>query len=136
MVVDSSALLAILLGEPEGEALAAALAAAPTAVLSAPNWLESMIVISARLGGPGAAALTQLLDVAQVQLLPADEALCRIAFDAWRRFGKRRQPAGLNYGDCFAYALAAQRGDALLFKGDDFSRTDVQSALVVGRKKS
>ena len=117
MVVDSSALIAILLGEPEGEALAVALAGADMPVICAPNWLEAMMVTSARLGHPGVQALSDLLDAAEVQVEPADAELVQTAFDAWQRFGKGRHPAGLNFGDCFACALASRRGDVLLFKG-------------------
>ena len=128
MVVDSSALVAILLGEPEGDALAVALAAAEMPVICAPNWLEAMMVTMARLGRPGVLALAELLDAAGVQIEPADAGLAETAFDAWLRFGKGRHRAGLNFGDCFAYALATRRGEALLFKGDDFAHTDVRRA--------
>jgi len=128
MVVDSSALIAILLGEPDGDALAVTLAEAPSATISAPNWLEAMMVISARLGSQGELALTELVDAAGVDIDPADADLARLAFEAWQRFGKGRHAAGLNFGDCFAYALAAQRGERLLFKGNDFAQTDVMRA--------
>ena len=117
MVVDRSALIAILLGEPEGDALAVALAGADMPVICAPNWLVAMMVISARPGHPGVQALSDLLDAAEVQVEPADAELVQTAFDAWQRFGKGRHPAGLNFGDCFACALASRRGDELLFKG-------------------
>ncbi len=129
MVVDSSALVAILLGEPDGDALSRALAGAEMPVICAPNWLEAMMVISARLGLPGVQALGELLEAAEVQVEPADAELAQTAFDTWQRFGKARHPAGLNFGDCFAYALASRRGDVLLFKGHDFSQTDVVPAL-------
>lgn len=128
MVVDSSALVAILLGEPECDALALALAGAEMPVICAPNWLEAMMVILARLGRPGVQALGELLDAAEVQVEPADAELVQTAFDAWQRFGKGRHPAGLNFGDCFAYALTSRRGDVLLFKGHDFSQTDIRRA--------
>lgn len=128
MVIDSSALVAILLGEPGCDALAIRLSGARGPAICAANWLEAMIVISARLGPPGVQALGELLDAAAVQVVPADAQLVQIAFDAWQRFGKGQHPAGLNFGDCFAYALAVRRGDALLFKGQDFSQTDVLRA--------
>jgi len=131
MVVDSSALIAILLGEPEGEALAAALTGAEMPVICAPNWLEAMMLISARLGHPGVQALSDLLDAAEVQVEPADAELVQTAFDAWQRFGKGRHPAGLNFGDCFACTLASRRGDVLLFKklgGRDPSTVSTTSA--------
>ncbi len=132
MVIDSSALVAILLGEPGCDALATKLAGARTGrhtpVICAANWLEAMMVISARLGPPGVQALGELLSAAEVQVAPADAELVQTAFDAWQRFGKGQHPAGLNFGDCFAYALAMRRGEALLFKGQDFSQTDVLQA--------
>ena len=128
MVVDSSALVAILLGEPGCDALAVKLSGAQRPVICAANWLEAMMVISARVGASGVQALDELLDAAEVQVAPADADLVQTAFEAWQRFGKGRHPAGLNFGDCFAYALAMRRGDVLLFKGNDFSQTDVRQA--------
>lgn len=128
MVIDSSALVAILLGEPGSDGLALKLAGANRPVICAANWLETMMVISARLGPPGMTALRELLEAAEVLIAPADAELVQTAFDAWRRFGKGKHPASLNFGDCFAYALALRRGDVLLFKGNDFSHTDVQQA--------
>ena len=86
------------------------------------------MVVSARLGPSGVQVLEELLDAAEMQIEPADADLVQTAFEAWQRFGKGRHPAGLNFGDCFAYALAIRRGDALLFKGNDFSQTDVRQA--------
>ena len=128
MIVDSSALVAILLGEPEAQALAEALAHANESSLAAPNWLEAMIVVRARLGAGETRALLDLVAAANIVVEPADLALTQRAFDAWLRFGKGRHRAALNYGDCFAYALAMQRSQPLLFKGDDFRRTDVRAA--------
>ena len=128
MVIDSSALVAILLGEPGCDALAVTLSGAQRPLICAANWLEAMMLISARLGPPGVQALGELLDAAAVQVAPADAELVQTAFDAWQRFGKGQHPAGLNFGDCFAYALAMRRGDALLFKGQNFSQTDVPQA--------
>jgi ribonuclease VapC len=128
MVVDSSALVAILLGEPGCDTLSIKLSGAHRPVMCAANWLEAMMVISARLGPPGVPALRDLLDAAEVLIAPADAELAQTAFDAWQRFGKGQHLAGLNFGDCFAYALATRRGEALLFKGNDFSQTDVQQA--------
>ena len=128
MVIDSSALVAILLREPGCDTLAVKLSSAHRPVICAANWLEAMMVIAARLGPPGAPALRDLLDAAEVLIAPADADLVQTAFDAWQRFGKGLHPAGLNFGDCFAYALATRRGEALLFKGNDFSQTDVLPA--------
>jgi len=128
VVVDSSALIAILLGEPESDALAVKLATATSSTISAPNWLEAMMVISARLGGQGELALAELVDTVGMDIDPADAELASLAFGAWHRFGKGRHAAGLNFGDCFAYALATRRGEPLLFKGNDFAQTDVMRA--------
>jgi ribonuclease VapC len=128
MVIDSSALVAILLGEPGCDAFAIKLSGAQQPVICAANWLEAMMVISARLGPAGVQALGELLDAAEVLVVPADADLVQTAFAAWQRFGKGQHPAGLNFGDCFAYALAMCRGEALLFKGLDFSQTDVPQA--------
>ena len=128
MVIDSSALVAILLGGPGFDALAIKLSNAKRPVICAANWLEAMMVISARLGPTGVRALEELLDVAEVLVAPADAELVQTTFAAWQRFGKEQHPAGLNFGDCFAYALAMRRGEALLFKGQDFSQTDVPQA--------
>ncbi len=125
MFIGSSVLVAILMFEAKCDALALALAGAQTPVICAPNGLEAMIVITTRLGGPGVQALSELLDAADVQVEPADAELAQTAFEAWQRFGKGRHPAGLDFGDCFAYALASRRSDVLLFKGDDFSWTGI-----------
>ena len=128
MVVDSSALVAILLGEAGCDALAVKLSEARQPVLCAANWLEAMMVVSVRLGPRGVQALDELLDAVEVRVVAADAELVQTAFAAWQRFGKGRHPAGLNFGDCFAYATAMNRGEALLFKGEDFSQTDVPQA--------
>jgi len=84
-------------------------------------------VVTARLGVEGHALLTELLVRAQVRIIPCDAGLSRAAYDAWLASGRGRHPAGLSFGDCFSYALAKQSGEPLLFKGDDFSRTDIQA---------
>jgi len=88
-----------------------------------------MIVITTRLGDAGTQALDELLDAAAIRIEATDPAQAAAAFAAWQRYGKGRHPAGLNFGDCFAYALAQQSGEALLFKGEDFGRTDIVPAL-------
>jgi ribonuclease VapC len=123
-VVDRSALTAILLGEPEGDALAVALTGAEMPVICAPNGLQAMMVISARPGRPGVQALSDLPDAAEEQVEPADADLVRTAFEAGQRFGKGHHPAGLNFGDGFAYALTSRRGDVLSLD-HDFSQTEV-----------
>ena len=115
MIVDSSALIAILMNEPEAERLADALADATAPRIGAANWLEAMLVITARLGPAGTEALGDLIDVCGLSVEPVDHGLAEAAFTGWLRFGKGRHPAGLNFGDCFAYALAREAGLPLLF---------------------
>ena len=128
MVVDTSALVAILLGEPEGDEFARALAEAPVRLISAVTRVELSLVIEGRKGDAGRKDLERLLreggfDIASVTAEQAD-----IAIQAFRRFGRGRHRAGLNIGDCFAYALAVATDNPLLFKGDDFARTDIRPA--------
>jgi len=129
MVIDTSALVCILLAEPEAEGFALAIANAPEVVISGPTWVEASMVITARLGSAGQALLMEVLQGSRVAVLPCDEALAHGAYDAWLRYGRGRHPAGLNFGDCFSYALASQRAEPLLFKGDDFAKTDVVVAI-------
>ena len=128
LAVDTSALTAILLGEPEAPALLSAMLAAPRIGLCAPNRTELLLVMQTRLGDIGVDRAKELLALEQVQTMPLDEALADAAADAYRRFGKGRHAAGLNFGDCFSYALASREQVPLLFKGDDFSKTDVRIA--------
>jgi ribonuclease VapC len=86
-------------------------------------------VITARLGIEGHNLLLELLHRSQATIVPCDASLAGAAYEAWLRYGRGRHPAGLNFGDCFAYALAKQRGEPLLFKGDDFAKTDIVAAL-------
>jgi ribonuclease VapC len=129
MVIDTSALMAILMGEPDAERYAAALVAAPRLRMAAPTWLEAVVVATARRGPGGHAYLVELLQRLQVTVVAFDEVLADIAYAGWLRYGRGRHPAGLNFGDCIAYALARQLREPLLFKGEDFSRTDVLAAL-------
>jgi len=125
MVVDTSALAAILFGEQGYEDLAERLERAERRLLSAASLLELSIVVEARKGEEGARQIDLLLYRTQIEIIPVDPDQAEIAREAWRRFGKGRHPAGLNYGDCFSYALAKQTGLPLLFKGVDFSLTDL-----------
>jgi len=129
IVLDTSALVALLLQEPEAEQIAEILASATELRIAAPNWLESAIVITIRRGDSGYLQFQQMFQRLNIEIVPSDAMNGKIAFQAWRRYGKGRHPAGLNYGDCFAYALARQRSEPLLFKGEDFSMTDIQSVL-------
>jgi len=133
MVIDSSALLAVLFGETEAGDFIEALAVPGRKFLSSVNKLEAMIVVEARKGEAGSAALAKLLATVEVETIPFDSGQAEIAMAVWRRFGKGRHAAGLNLGDCAAYALASTLNDALLYKGEDFSKTDVAPALVSRR---
>lgn len=129
MVVDTSALLAILFQEPEGERVARALVAADRRLISAATWLETGIVVLARYGDDGARDLDLLAAKLRFEVAPVAEQQAEIARRAYRQFGRGRgHPAGLNYGDCFAYALAKATGQPLLFKGNDFAHTDLAAA--------
>jgi len=125
MVIDTSALLAIVFNEPDAEHFELALATDPVRLISASSVLEAAIVIEARLGEAGGRELDELLSTAQVTIMPFTTEHAAIARQAYRTYGKGRHPAGLNYGDCFSYALAKTSSEALLFKGDDFSQTDI-----------
>lgn len=129
MVVDSSALMAILLNEPERRAFTEALEGADVRLMSMANWVETSMVIEVRLGTPGLHYLDHLLERAGIETVQVDHAQALEARRAFSRFGKRRHPAGLNFGDCFAYALARVTGQSLLFKGNDFGLTDVSVAV-------
>jgi ribonuclease VapC len=126
MVVDSSALLAVLLGEPEAPAIAKALANQPPCLISAVSELETAIVIETRKGQEGLEQLKRLLVDTAVETVPMSVEQVRLARDAYTRFGKGRHPAALNLGDCCSYALAREHGEPLLFKGGDFSQTDIE----------
>ncbi|MBE9194443.1 type II toxin-antitoxin system VapC family toxin [Synechocystis sp. LEGE 06083] len=129
MVIDTSALVCIFLAEPEAEFYARLLADLSEKVISAANWFETMMVVSSRLGEIGVQEIEQLLELTSIKIIAVDGKMAQIAFDAWLTYGKGRHPAGLNFGNCFAYALAKSRDEALLFKGDDFSKTDLTSAI-------
>ena len=125
MVIDTSALVAILNAEPERRQFIDRIVAAGTRLISAATVLEAGIVIEARRGEYAGRELDLFLHRAQFDIVAVDAAQAEIARAAFRRYGKGRHPAGLNFGDCFSYALAKVRGDELLFKGNDFSKTDV-----------
>lgn len=129
MVVDSSAVLAILFNEPERDAFSTALAGAPVRLMSSVNALETAVVVSARKGPHGAREFDLLLHRAEFEIVPFTADHLLLAREAYDRFGRGRHPAGLNLGDCCAYALARHAGEPLLFKGDDFPRTDILPAL-------
>lgn len=127
LVIDTSAIVACLTKEPERPAFMGILALAERRVLSSVNLLEARVVITGSKGLPRD-WLEEFLANEHIEIVPFDETLSDLAFEAYRRFGKGRHPARLNMGDCAAYALATSRGWPLLFKGEDFSQTDVERA--------
>ena len=128
MVIDTSAIVAIALNEPESESFEQRIADAPVRLISAATVLEAAMVIETRLGTPGGIELDFWLHKVEVEIVPVDAEQADQARRAWRRFGKGRHPAGLNFGDCFPYALSALTQEPLLYKGDDFSKTDIEAA--------
>jgi ribonuclease VapC len=130
VIVDSSALIAILTGEPDAEELNDLLSSAARPALSVANYLEAAIVLDRHSARGAGERLDRYLAAGQVEFVEVTESQARIARAAYRNFGKGGgHPAGLNVGDCFAYALAIERDEPLLYKGDDFKHTDVRSAL-------
>lgn len=125
MIVDSSALVAILRLEPQAERFARAIAAAQEAVLPAPCYLETCMVIAGHKGPDSRPRVERLLAELRLRLMPLSEEHARTAMGAFLRYGKGRHPAGLNFGDCMAYAVAQAEGAPLLFAGEDFAKTDV-----------
>lgn len=129
MIVDASALLAIILGEPEAVRFATIIVNGKAPRIPAPNWLEVALILEARTGGvlrPQLDMISGKLGLAVAGFLPDHAAMARIA---WRQFGRGRHPAKLNYGDCMAYGFAKIEGEPLLFKGNDFPLTDIEPAL-------
>jgi ribonuclease VapC len=125
MVIDTSALAAIFFHEPERDAFRNAIVAASSRLISAATVLEAGMVIEGRRGGGAGREFDLFIVRAQLKIVPIDAELADLARSAWRKYGKGRQPAGLNFGDCFSYALAKSSGEPLLAKGGDFARTDV-----------
>jgi ribonuclease VapC len=129
IAIDTSALMAILLSEPSAEAVMHAIESADGVCMSAGTLAEAMIVAERRKVG---AELAQLVEGLAIEVVPVTASDARAAADAYRNWGKGIHPAGLNFGDCFAYALAAQRGCPLLQVGDDFAATDATLAISRG----
>lgn len=127
MIIDTSALIAILLGEPEAELFALAIADAPKRFVGTFTVLETGIVIEAKKGDLGGRELDLLIHRAKIEIVPLTTEQLEIARSAWRKYGKGRHSAGLNIGDCCSYALAKCAGEPLLFKGGDFSQTDIET---------
>ena len=125
MVIDTSALMAILMQEPAADRLVSAMEADRTRLISAATVVESSLVLLGRYGEAGEPLLDRLLRGVGAEVVPVGEEQVALARDAALRFGRGRHPAALNFGDCFSYALSVARGEPLLFVGDDFSQTDV-----------
>ena len=125
MVVDTSALMAILQDEPERRAFNEAIEAAESCAMSTASFLETSMIVESRYGPDGTRDLDLFISKARITLASVDADQAYVARDAFRRYGKGRHPAGLNFGDCFAYALAKMLGEPLLFKGNDFVLTDI-----------
>ena len=128
MIVDTSAILAILFGEPDAEHYAQAITMALSCRMSAATLVEATIVLESRGGATAGYELDAFLEEAEIELEPVTSEQAQAALRAWRRFGKGNHPAGLNFGDCFVYALAQATREPLLFKGQDFTLTDVEVA--------
>lgn len=127
-MINSSALIAIITAEPDRDRFSEELAEAEDPVISAATLLETKIVAEAKLGPKGPDLIDEILKTIAARVIAVDETQAEIAFEAWRRYGKGNHQAGLNYGDCFSYALARTTSGPLLFKGDDFTKTDIGSA--------
>lgn len=128
--VDTSALVAVVLGESDAESYLSMLSSnAGDIEVSAATLVEASIVVTAKQGDAADDDLKRLLTLVEATTVPVDHEHARAAIAAWRRFGKGRHSAALNFGDCFSYALAKTSGAALLYKGDDFTQTDIASAL-------
>lgn len=137
MILDASALVALILGEPEAERLLSKLSSAadaaespwrkarPSLAIGAPTLVEATLVLSHRLGPVAMSLVERVLGELEVSILPFEERHWRLAIEAGRRFGKGRHPAGLNFGDCMAYASARQAARPLLATGGDFAQTDL-----------
>lgn len=128
MILDSSAILAVVFREPECETLLDRIESSQAVAVGAPTLAETGIVLHARIGEPSRGMLERLLDELAIQEIPFGEVHWRETVDAFRRFGKGRHPAALNFGDCMTYATARLAGEPLLFVGDDFTRTDLPVA--------
>lgn len=136
MVIDTSALVAMLSDEPEAEQFEAAVEADPIRLMSTASYVETSIVIEASFGEPGGRELDLWLHRAAVDQVAVDADQAETARAAYRRYGRGRHRAALNYGDCFSYALAKTSGQPLLCKGDDFTHTDVATVAPPERRHS
>jgi ribonuclease VapC len=130
MIIDTSAIIAILNDEPERRSFNEAIEKSDVCLLSTAGFVEASIVMENSRGYEGLRDFDLWMATAGIELAPVDADQAQIARQAFRQFGKGRHPAALNFGDCFSYALAKASGFPLLFKGEDFNKTDIQTALV------
>ena len=130
MVIDTSAILAVLEDEAEADAFKLEIAAAAIRLVSAGTYLETAIVVESRKGTEGLSQLDLLIGSAGIEIASFDSEQALTAQQAYSRYGKGRHKAALDFGDCFSYALSKTTGQPLLFKGDDFSKTDIVPAIV------
>jgi ribonuclease VapC len=128
VVLDSSAIVAILLLEGDHEELRAKIEGAPGVAIGAPTLVETLMVLTGRVRGEPILVLKELLGAAEAEVIPFSEDHSHVALQAFLRFGKGRHPAALTFGDCLSYATASVARQPLLFVGSDFSRTDIQAA--------
>ena len=127
MVLDTSVFLALLNREPEADNFAAAIEEAESILVSASTYVEAGIIVTRRFGEKGRAFLDEIIMNAGIQITPVTPTQARLAVDAFAKYGKGQgHPAQLNFGDCFAYALAKESDRPLLFKGEDFAKTDLR----------
>lgn len=129
MIVDTSVLVALVKMEPEVDMLVRILAAAPRVQISAANYFEFAMVVDKLRVLPFSARVDQIIERFRIEVVPVTEDHARMARQAYRSYGKGNHAAGLNFGDCFSYALAKTLGEPLLFKGEDFALTDIEPAL-------
>jgi len=129
MIVDTSAIVAILLEEPEGHLFDVAMVRSANCRMSSAAFLEASMILESRKGTDGVRDLDLQIARFRIEIVPFTEAQAWLARDAFRRYGKGRHPAKLNFGDCMSYALARETGEELLFKGTDFALTDIAVAL-------
>jgi ribonuclease VapC len=129
VIVDSSAMLAVILNEADEPRFAAAMVDAPTLRMSAANWVEAAIVVDSRKNPAATLRFEELTDALGLEIMPVTVDHARGARAAHTAFGHGHHPARLNFGDCLAYALAKASGEPLLYKGNDFSQTDIEPAL-------
>jgi ribonuclease VapC len=129
VIIDTSAIIAILFAERDAAVYAKLISAAPHCRISAANFVEAAVVVESNIAGSGGREFDTFMRRARIAIEPVTEEQAQLARHAYAEFGKGRHPAGLNFGDCFAYALSKSSGEPLLYKGQDFSKTDVVSAI-------